>query len=54
MQFKTKSVPKPKPQAASKPEAVVRDIKRVTRNKYSAKDKIRIILEDLRSEIAFT
>ena len=34
----------------SEPEAVVRDIKRVTRKKYSAEDKIRIILEGLRGE----
>ena len=44
--------PKPKVQAISKPEAVVRDIKRVTRKKYSAEDKIRIILEGLRGETA--
>jgi transposase len=44
--------PKAKPQAISKPEAVVRDIKRVTRKKYSAEDKIRIILEGLRGETA--
>lgn len=54
MQSKTKPAPKPKPQAAAKPEAVVRDIKRVTRNKYSAEDKIRIILEGLRGETAIT
>lgn len=45
-----KAAPAPKP--ASKPEAVVRDIKRVTRKKYSADDKIRIILEGLRGETA--
>lgn len=44
--------PKAKPQAISKPETVVRDIKRVTRKKYSAEDKIRIILEGLRGETA--
>jgi len=43
---------KSKPQTISKPEAVVRDIKRVTRKKYSAEDKIRIILEGLRGETA--
>ena len=42
----------PAPKSASKPEAVVRDIKRVTRKKYSADDKIRIILEGLRGETA--
>ena len=42
----------PAPKLASKPEAVVRDIKRVTRKKYSADDKIRIILEGLRGETA--
>jgi transposase len=41
---------KSKPQAISKPEVVIRDIKRVTRKKYSAEDKIRIILEGLRGE----
>jgi len=45
-----KPEPKTKPKVASKPEAVVRDIKRVTRKKYSAEDKIRIILEGLRGE----
>lgn len=54
MQSKTKPAPKPKPQAVSKPEAVVRDIKRVTCNKYSGEDKIRIILEGLRGETAIT
>lgn len=34
----------------SKPEAVVREIKRRTRRKYSAEDKIRIVLEGLRGE----
>ena len=36
----------------SKPpaEAVVRDIRRATRRHYSAKDKIRIVLEGLRGE----
>lgn len=48
MKPKTKSTSKP----ISKPEAVVRDIKRVTRKKYSADNKIRIILEGLRGETA--
>jgi len=43
---------KPKSKPTSKPEAVVRNIKRVTRKKYSAEDKIRIILEGLRGETA--
>ena len=32
------------------PEAVVRDIKRQTRRKFSAEEKIRIVLEGLRGE----
>jgi len=32
------------------PEAVVREIKRKTRRKYSAEEKIRIVLEGLRGE----
>ena len=47
-----KPVIKPKQLSASKSEAVVRDIKRITRKKYSAEDKIRIILEGLRGETA--
>ena len=31
-------------------EAVVKDIRRATRTRYSAEDKIRIVLEDLRGE----
>ena len=34
----------------SKTEAVVREIKRKTRRKYSAEEKIRIVLEGLRGE----
>ena len=34
----------------SKSEAVVRDIKRKTRRKYSSEEKIRIVLEGLRGE----
>ena len=34
----------------SKPEAVVREIRRKTRRKYSAEEKIRIVLEGLRGE----
>jgi len=36
--------------AEKKSEAVVRDIKRVTRRKYSAEEKITIVLEGLRGE----
>ena len=34
------------------PESVVRDIKRKTRKKYTAEEKIRIILEGLRGEVS--
>ena len=34
----------------SKPEAVVREIRRKTRRKYSAEEKIRIVLEGLKGE----
>ena len=34
----------------SNPEAVVREIKRKTRTKYSAEEKIRIVLDGLRGE----
>ena len=40
----------PKPKTASKLEAVVCEIKRATPKKYSVDEKIRIILEGLRSE----
>ena len=36
--------------AKSDPEAVVREIKRKTRKKYSSEEKIRIVLEGLRGE----
>ena len=36
--------------AEKKSEAVVRDIKRRTRRKYSAEEKITIVLEGLRGE----
>jgi len=39
-----------KPKITTKPEAVVREIKRATPKKYSADEKIRIILEGLRGE----
>ncbi len=32
------------------PEAIVREIKRKTRRKYSSEEKIRIVLEGLRGE----
>ena len=34
------------------PEAIVRDIKRKTRLKFTAEEKIRIALEGLRGEVA--
>ena len=36
--------------AKSDPEAVVREIRRKTRKKYSSEEKIRIVLEGLRGE----
>lgn len=36
----------------SKPEAVVREIRRQTRRKFSAEEKIRIVLEGLRGEVS--
>ncbi len=35
----------------SKPESVVREIRRKTRRKYSSEEKIRIVLEGLRGEV---
>jgi transposase-like protein len=35
----------------SAPEKVVREIKRQTRRKFSAEEKIRIVLEGLRGEV---
>ncbi len=37
---------------SSKTEAVVREIKRKTRTKYSSEEKIRIVLEGLRGEFS--
>lgn len=37
--------------AKAGPEPVIRKIKRKTRKKYSAEEKIRIILEGLRGEV---
>lgn len=37
-------------QNTTKPEAVVKDIRRQTRRKFSAEEKIRIVLEGLRGE----
>jgi len=34
------------------PESVVREIRRNTRRKYSAEEKIRIVLEGLKGEIS--
>ncbi len=36
------------------PESIVREIKRKTRRKYSAEEKIRIVLEGLRGEKSIT
>jgi len=36
------------------PESIVREIKRKTRRKYSAEEKIRIVLQDLRGEQSIT
>jgi len=38
----------------SSPESIVRQIKRKTRRKYSAEEKIRIVLEGLRGEESIT
>ena len=38
----------------SSPESIVREIKRRTRRKYSAEEKIRIVLEGLRGEQSVT
>ncbi len=38
----------------SSPESIVREIKRRTRRKYSAEDKIRVVLEGLRGEQSIT
>ena len=39
-----------KPKDHHNPESVVREIKRKTRRKFSAEEKIRIILEGLKGE----
>ena len=36
------------------PESVVRDIRRNTRRKYSAEEKIRIVLEGLKGEVSIS
>lgn len=38
----------------SSPESIVREIRRKTRRKYSAEEKIRIVLEGLRGEQSIT
>ena len=38
----------------SSPDSIVREIKQKTRRKYSAEDKIRIVLEGLRGEQGIT
>lgn len=40
------------PASPSPSERLVRDIRRVTRKHYSAEDKIRIVLDDLRGEVS--
>jgi len=40
----------PTKRSPSSPQAVVRDIKRQTRRKFSSEEKIRIVLEGLRGE----
>jgi transposase len=38
----------------SSPESIVREIKRQTRRKFTAEEKIRIVLEGLRGEAGIT
>jgi transposase len=38
----------------SSPESIVREIKRQTRRKFTAEEKIRIVLEGLRGEVGIT
>jgi transposase len=40
----------PRKKSKSSPQAVVRDIRRQTRRKFSSEEKIRIVLEGLRGE----
>ena len=40
------------PERPSTPESVVREIKRKTRKRYNAEEKIRIVLEGIRGEVA--
>jgi len=42
--------PMPRKKSKSSPQAVVRNIKRQTRRKFSSEEKIRIVLEGLRGE----
>jgi len=39
---------------ASSPESIVREIKRQTRRKFTAEEKIRVVLEGLRGETSIT
>lgn len=39
-----------KPKTQKNPESVVREIKRITRRKFTAEEKIRIVLEGLKGE----
>ena len=43
--------PMPRKKSTSSPQAIVRDIKRQTRRKFSSEEKIRIVLEGFRKEI---
>ena len=42
----------PHKKPSSSPQSVVRDIKRQTRRKFSAEEKIRIVLEGLKGEVS--
>lgn len=42
------------PRQSQNPDAIVRDIKRQTRRKFSSEEKIRIVLEGLKGEISIS
>ena len=50
MAEKEKATAAPKPEKPETVETTVREIRRATRKKYSAEEKIRIVLEGLRGE----
>ncbi len=50
MAEKEKPTPAPKSEKSETVETTVREIRRATRKKYSAEEKIRIVLEGLRGE----